>query len=522
MKSIIFIIFLLLVLFDYSFSQCVDCEFKDGEIWVLIDQDKVIVTGGMLDIRDKNIIDLFKEYSAENFRQVFPYSKKEYLQRVYKIKFTGETDDFVKKLEIINKGQFEKIIKRPKEIKITLYDPSDWMWYAHSEDWLWHLSSIQADLAWDITKGDTSIKIGLIDTWFDVNHPDLEQKISPHYDPYDLTWYSTNCSINNHGTTVASFAAAHTDGGGQLPGIGFNCMMICYQAWDLDYLERAHDASLRMNVDVLTSSAGGWDCRSSSLIDTVEQEAVEEIIDNGTIIVMPAGNGPTGTHCRLYPDTIDSPYFPLHPVYDTNIIMVTSIGVDNRHFYYDSIKHNREETHSHYPEVDICSPGYNVMGATCTEHDTCDPGTCCVTNPWPYYGSCIGTSFATPIVAGVCALMKSINPCIMQSEAQYIIKSTADPVNDELQYFGLIGAGRINAYEAVKEAGTRRIENVNLTSSQIYSGGYAIYVENVNIQNDINVTFKARKEIVINGPFEVELGSTLYVYIDESAQNDCN
>ncbi len=237
---------------------------------------------------------------------------------------------------------------------------------------------------------------------------------------------------------------------------------------------------------------------------------------------MPAGNGPTGSRCRPSGETYDNPWFPLHTVYDTNIIIVTSIGIDNKHYYYDSIFDNREETHSHYPEVDICAPGYNVMGARCTEHDTCDQGTCCVTNPWPYYGSMIGTSFATPIVAGICALMKSIDPCLTQSEAQAIIKSTADPVSDASNYQGLIGAGRINAYEAVKKTGTVTIKDETLNSNETISAGYALITEDLTIQNSSYIIFKARKEIIFNESFEVQYGSSFYAYIDGSAQNNCD
>lgn len=91
------------------------------------------------------------------------------------------------------------------------------------------------------------------------------------------------------------------------------------------------------------------------------------------------------------------------------------------------------------------------MGATCTFKK--DPATGnCVNNPWPYYGSFQGTSFATPIVAGVCALMKSVNSSLTPWAIQDIIKMTADPVNDAYLYPGLVGAGRINAYKAVKVA----------------------------------------------------------------------
>ena len=69
-----------------------------------------------------------------------------------------------------------------------------------------------------------------------------------------------------------------------------------------------------------------------------------------------------------------------------------------------------------------------------------------------HYGGFSGTSFSSPIVAGVAALIKSVNPDFSPGEIQYFIKSTADPVTDEHNFSGLLGAGRINAYKAVKMA----------------------------------------------------------------------
>lgn len=516
----LFISILIFFPFFYLHSQCNECEVLDGEIWVIVDLQKTVINNNQIEITDDNLNQLFEDYKVESIIKVFPYSRKEYLQRIYKIRFEGKSKEFAQDLKTLNNGHFKKILTRPKENKVTVYDPSDYMWQSHSDDWLWHLSDIQADLAWDVNKGDPEIKVAILDTWFDINHPDLADKISPLYDPYDNTWYTTNCLKNNHGTAVASFVAAHTDGGGQLAGVGFNSMMICYQAWDGNYIERAHDASLRMNADVLTSSAGGWYCGNSTTFDSIEYEVVNEIIENGTIIVMPAGNGEYGTHCRHSGDTIDSPFFPLNPKYNSNIIIVTSIGEDNNHYYYCTY-HSRDESHSHYPEVDICSPGYFVMAANCTE-DVCTTG--CCTDTWPYYGGAIGTSFATPIVAGVCALMKSIDPCMTQAEAQYIIKSTADAVNDANLYPGLIGAGRINAFEAVKgavELATTYFKDEILSSSQTTESQYGISFENVTISSGTHI-FKTRNNISIEGPFQVSLGVTCTFDVDEDNIISCD
>ncbi|UCH15075.1 MAG: S8 family serine peptidase, partial [Bacteroidales bacterium] len=120
-----------------------------------------------------------------------------------------------------------------------------------------------------------------------------------------------------------------------------------------------------------------------------------------------------------------------------------------------------------------------------------------------YYGCSAGTSNATPIVAGVCGLMKSVRPSITPAQAQEIIKKTADPINDAYLYPNGVGAGRINAYCAVYHS-----EPLNLTGT--LSGDYERYFTNLNntIINSGTVNIRAA-EVTIEGTFEVNTGVTL-------------
>jgi hypothetical protein len=290
-----------------------------------------------------------------------------------------------------------------------------------------------------------TLKIAIIDTDIDKDHPDLQSELLLDYEPYTNNSFSCN-PFHGHGTTVASFATAETTeiGGspnGQLASVGFNTKFIFYHAWGIGpsvYLQKAHHASLVMGADVLTSSAGGWRCHGGP--DPIEEAAVKEILDNGTVIVMAAGNGETGTHCDNGSDGIHDPWYPLHPIYDDRIIIVTGTDKNDKH---NIGTNGNEHSHSHFPAVDICAPGWGMMGAVPAN---------CGSNEWPYYGTCNGTSFATPIVAGVCALLKSVDNELGPGEIQQILKTTTDPVSDADDYVGLIGAGRVNAFKALNEA----------------------------------------------------------------------
>lgn len=509
-KHFLYIVFI----FSSFFSLFCQIEYNDnanGRIWVVVNSEKLEKEDkGVYIIQNQGILDVFNRHQFSGMKQAFPYSKNDTLKRVYTLEFDSESETIVEDLKQVASNEFEQIIPKPKEEQVALYDPSDYMWQIDMGTW--HLIAINADDAWDITKGRSDVNIAILDTWFDINHPDLANKISPVYDPYDNTYFTTDCHKNNHGTTVATFAAAETDGGGQLSSVGFDCMIIPYKAQVGYYIERAHHASLAMGADVLTSSAGGWRCSPSSNTSSIEQLAVEEIIENGTVIVMPAGNGVNSGynhHCSY------GPYFPLHPVYDTNIIIVTSIGIDLKH-------DNGIKTHSHYPEVDICAPGYSVMGGRCTEIED-DFGNC-VPNDWPYYGSCIGTSFATPIVAGAVGLMKSIYPCLNQEQAQTIIKSTANPVLDASSFPGEVGAGIIDVHKCVLETvklATVYFENETLVSSQTTDSWYAVHFDNVTLSAGTHV-FNVRGEFEIDGPFQINQGVTCTFNADESLSINCD
>lgn len=202
-------------------------------------------------------------------------------------------------------------------------------------------------------------------------------------------------------------------------------------------------ASTVMNVRTVTScTSSGITCTTTPnpVFEADVQDAMREMFNNGTCIVWPAGNGLGGWSCTSsgFANNHPGPYLPFGPFlpsYDERVIIVSSTDKGDMHYF----NNGSERTHAHFPEVDICAPGHDLL--TCTS-------TGCGANTWPYYGSSGGTSFSSPFVAGICALIISVNPCFGAEDVQAIIKATADPIADEADYAGLLGAGRINAHQA--------------------------------------------------------------------------
>lgn len=249
-----------------------------------------------------------------------------------------------------------------------------------------------------------------------------------------------------------------------------------------------------MGADVLVSCAGG-SLGCFPMPSLGEELIVKEILDNGTVIVMAAGNGLGGHHCGTPPNNYHA-FYPFNPEYDERIIIVTSTDFDDNHqFFYGT----NEATHSHFPEVDICSPGYDIMGATTTD---------CGANQWPYYGSYGGTSFSSPIVAGVCALLKSVNADFTPGEIQHFIKSTADPVTDANNYPGMLGAGRINAFKAVEMAFNCAPKEI--TTNETWNNDKVIAC-GVEIINNATLTITSKIKLSKHSEIIIERGSKLII-----------
>jgi subtilisin family serine protease len=314
---------------------------------------------------------------------------------------------------------FSNIELRPKPK--LLYNPSDWMWSAYiagENDWLWYLDKIQADQAWNITKGNPNVKIAVIDNGVDPNHPDIIGKINPSYDFYTGGAFT----VEDHGTSVVSLLAGETVEQGQTPNgiqasIGFNSKVM-FASWGGGTAACLY-ASTVLHAKIISIS-WYYSCSPNVTDLLIEQE----ILNNGTSIIKAAGNGPSYCGGGLL--------YPFSGLEDDRTIIVSSTDKNDNH---EDLNPGTVATVSHYPQVDICAPGYELMAAT--------PGSSWLYTTWG------GTSQSTPIVAGVAALMLSVNQCMESTDIQTIIKQTADPITDALNYPGTVGAGRINAYKAV-------------------------------------------------------------------------
>ncbi len=376
-----------------------------------------------LTFSDSRLQNYFANRKVYCYKKAFPTARSEALKRTWYIGL----DDSSAVTDLERLPNVELAEKVP--VPFLLYAPPP-PYYPNDYNILLNnttaMDLIEVPLAWSITQGDTSVLIGISDTHFEPNHEDLQGKIVS----------GTTVGYNGppfHGSAVAGAAVANTDNGKGVTGSAFNCRVVVSTNW------ANYDTLLRLSqtpgVKVINVSWG----HCSSLGPTTKG-VLDEIEENGVVIVAGAGNRHCGSsQAYLYPAAYD----PVISVTSVGHVSPRGVGNSNWQDVHEDVIGDPNSTHTHNDKVDICAPGYAVGGIR-TDFSTSNG-----------YGNLWGTSFASPLVAGVCALMFSVNPCLAPSSVKDILLNTADVIDtipENLPYAGLLGHGRVNAYKAVQEA----------------------------------------------------------------------
>ncbi len=298
--------------------------------------------------------------------------------------------------------------------------------------------------------GSAKVVVAVIDNGFDVSHPDLKNKI---YRPYDLWTQSdriTQDSSFTHGTPCASLAVASSDGSGMVgvaPKAKF--MPVSGTSYSTRATERMFDYCVKNGADVISCSWGttnhGYQLNSLKE-QAIAKAAREGRKGKGCVILYAAGN-------EGY-DYVN--FYSAHP----DVICVAASDSKDRYSSYSN----------QGMEVSVCAPS-NGDWPLVAARANWDPGTSMRgEGVWRYWADGIdrpglykhfgGTSGATPIVAGICALMLSVNPNLTAREVKEILQNTADKIGSPSEYVNghsrKYGYGRVNADKAVAEAKRRK------------------------------------------------------------------
>lgn len=414
-----------------SYAQIHHNDFQDGKLYLKFkDTEHISFTVNADQSVDVNSVPFIKEL-AEEFT-VTELSRPFYLNNDHKLLRTLmlKIGDYSQIDNVIARLSREDVLEYVEKVPLDkiMYTPNDSLYnlYNGPQNWNWHLELIQAELAWNITRGDSNIKVAVVDNAVWVDHPDLTDKIIAQRDVV----YGTNNANPpgtgdpgdwSHGTHVAGLIGASSDNHVGVASIGYDVSIIAVKAANNNTPRSISSGytgiqwAANNGADVINMSWGG------NQFSQTNQNIINTISNMGIVLIAAAGN-----------DNVSTPHYPSA---FQNVISVASVD-------YNDTKSDFSNFSS---TVDVSSPGGVASpGPAGVLSTTYSSGT------YGNYDAYIGTSMASPVVAGLAGLILSVNPELTPAQVELILESTADDISiQNPNYIGLLGSGRINAYRAV-------------------------------------------------------------------------
>jgi len=370
-------------------------------------------TEGLGDVRIKALFPDYSEYKK--------MSEDKYgVGRIYELRYSNPIDPYDVCKELLKNPEIEYAY--PIFIRYPYFSPNDPLITNQ-----YYLTNIAAYQAWDVSLGDTTVVIAIVDSGIDYTHPDLQDNLSStqydfvgdvtYTDVQNGNWKEDNdprpsSSNNTHGTHVTGCANAVTNNGIGIASIGAKCKYMPIKVGadnpNVNGIFRGYEAILyaaQNGAKVINCSWGGPG------FSQAEQDIINQAVALGSVVVVAAGN--------------DGYFLNTYPQYPANYSNVICVGATNQS--------DKATSFSNYGQsVTVFAPGQAIYS----------------TIPNNRYTSYDGTSMASPIVAGLAGLVRSAFPHYTPIQVYHQIRSTVDNFvtnqdNRPLYY------GRVNAYKAL-------------------------------------------------------------------------
>jgi len=353
------------------------------------------------------LTDLIDVYEITRIRHLFPDIDCRKLMNTYEVEFQKiyQIDKIIADIENF---PFIEYVEQ-KALHKHFFTPNDQYF---TNQYQWGLFKIQAQQAWDISTGAADIVVAVLDDAILTTHPDLTGKFVPGRDVAEGDNNPNPAGGNHgiHGTHVSGTVGAKTNNSIGVASIGYNTSIMPIK------IGRDSDGGLVAGYEGIVWAANNgahilnmsW---GSEYGGAYGQNIVNFAYNKGCILVAAAGND--GVSTMFYPAAYN------------NVIAVAATRTNDAKASFSQFG----------TWIDICAPGQDIISTIAPSG----------------YNYASGTSMASPLVAGLLGLMKSVNPFLNQQELTNCLLSSADNINSmNSSYIGQIGAGRINAFKALQ------------------------------------------------------------------------
>ncbi len=335
-----------------------------------------------------------------------------------------------------------------------------------------NLIAINAPEAWDIEKGlQDNVIVAVLDAGVDISHSDLSPRIWVNEDEIpgnkkdddhngyvddrngwdfadsstDITPHAgSSLTAEHHGTVIAGIIGA----------TGNNTIGVSGVAWGITIMPvrvlgvSGSGNSVDVAQGVKYAADNGADIINLSFVgptsSTLLMQAIQYARSRGVLVIASAGN-----------DNVNLNTTPKYPVCHTGVIGVASVtnsGVKSSFSNYGSSC------------IDISAPGENILSTVSTESGTAFPS--------GYSSGWNGTSFSSPVVAGVAALAFAHQPEITREQLETLLVNSASSLNNKNpSYQNQLGSGLISAVKAVVVSTPPTLRGATILTFPLTNGG---------------------------------------------------
>jgi subtilisin family serine protease/transcriptional regulator with XRE-family HTH domain len=308
-------------------------------------------------------------------------------------------------------------------------------------------ADVGAEIAWNHSRGQ-NVRVAVIDFGIDVNHQDLNPGISPQSgyfrDDGEFVLGLNGYPSDDHGTFCAGIAGARANNGFGGCGIAFESELLLIACMDdltgtQNIIARAiaYAANPSTEIDGMESPAGA-DVISCSLGPQRKRFTMQSVLEDAIKDAATKGRGGKGTSIFWAVNNFNVDFSDTSNPSNKLVCIdevccdpnVMAVGRSNSSDFADA---------AYGSKLDFIAPGVDVYS----------------TLPNNQYGVDSGTSYATPCVAGIAALLLSIEPNLTKTDIRTILRETCDQVGgvkyDENGHNPYYGFGRINATRAINQ-----------------------------------------------------------------------